>query len=122
MNTTTSTADFCFRQNMLISHEHPSLNGHFPNNPIVPGVVILDQVMRLWQEKTTKQIRQINHAKFVHLLPADIPCTIEYQRSEYQDSQDKNSLYIKKRTNKINFLILDDKQSIIAKGQFSYEQ
>ncbi len=102
---------------MLISHEHPSLNGHFPNNPIVPGVVILDQVMRLWQEKTEKQIRQINHTKFLHLLRADIPCTIEYQ-----DSQNKNSLYKKKSTNKIDFLILDDKQSIIVKGQFSYEQ
>ena len=111
------TADFSFRQSMFIGHEHPSLTGHFPDNPIVPGVVILDQVIRLWQEKTKKQIQQINNTKFVQLLRADMPCTIEYKDSLY-----KNSLYKKKSTNKIDFLIRNDNQSIIAKGQFSYEQ
>ena len=31
-------------QHMMISTEHPALPGHFPNNPLVPGVVILARV------------------------------------------------------------------------------
>ncbi|CAG4883453.1 putative 4-coumarate--CoA ligase [Georgfuchsia toluolica] len=29
---------------MMISAEHPALSGHFPNNPLIPGVVILARV------------------------------------------------------------------------------
>ncbi len=29
----------------MIAHDHPSLPGHFPGRPIVPGVVVLDRVI-----------------------------------------------------------------------------
>ena len=30
---------------LRLSAEHPSLKGHFPNNPIIPGAVLLDEVL-----------------------------------------------------------------------------
>ena len=54
-----------------IKNTHPSLEGHFPNNPIVPGVVILDEVINI--VKTIKPqyiIDKIPMVKFTHpLLP-----------------------------------------------------
>lgn len=94
-------------QEMLISPKHSSLTGHFPNNPIVPGVVILDHVMRLWQNRTNKTITQISNTKFVQLLRADIHCTISYNEAI--------------NPKKIDFQIKDVNQSIVAKGSFIYE-
>ncbi len=38
------------RKQISISTDHPSLAGHFPGNPVVPGVVILDHVRQCIEE------------------------------------------------------------------------
>jgi 3-hydroxymyristoyl/3-hydroxydecanoyl-(acyl carrier protein) dehydratase len=36
---------------VAISREHPALPGHFPGRPIVPGVVVLDEVIETLKEE-----------------------------------------------------------------------
>ena len=59
------TAECC------IPASHPSLPGHFPGNPIVPAVVILNEVIATcndWQP--TIHVSGVNNAKFIApLLP-----------------------------------------------------
>ncbi|MEQ1635331.1 MAG: hypothetical protein ABL903_01490 [Methylococcales bacterium] len=52
-----------------IAASHPCFAGHFPNNPIVPGVVILDyarDLLQHWQPHC--RIKSITQAKFLQPL------------------------------------------------------
>ncbi|HEV2700819.1 MAG TPA: hypothetical protein VGV09_04255 [Steroidobacteraceae bacterium] len=35
----------CHRQSLFIGADHPALPGHFPGTPVVPGVLLLAQVL-----------------------------------------------------------------------------
>lgn len=54
-----------------IKASHPSLKGHFPNNPVVPGVIILDEVIQIIKNiKPGFIIKKLPIVKFIHpLLP-----------------------------------------------------
>jgi 3-hydroxymyristoyl/3-hydroxydecanoyl-(acyl carrier protein) dehydratase len=61
-----------------IQATHPSLKGHFPNNPIVPGVVILDEVINIIKElKQELTVTAIPMVKFTHPLLAEQQVTVE---------------------------------------------
>jgi 3-hydroxymyristoyl/3-hydroxydecanoyl-(acyl carrier protein) dehydratase len=53
---------------LTITKDHPALAGHFPGHPIVPGVVILDEVI-----ETLKQHSE--HSLLVTGLPAVKLCS-----------------------------------------------
>ena len=57
----------------LINADHPALPGHFPGNPIVPGVVILDHILAAVAHAfPTHKINGIRKLKFLHtLLPGE---------------------------------------------------
>ena len=66
-----------------IPREHPALPGHFPGRPVVPGVLILDEVRRVterWLGRETA-IRRLPQGKFVApMLPGET-ATIELSRT-----------------------------------------
>ncbi|WP_041066434.1 hypothetical protein [Thiolapillus brandeum] len=51
---------------------HPCIEGHFPDNPIVPAVVLLDQVLTGIDRVWSCQPRHLSQAKFLRpLVPGE---------------------------------------------------
>ena len=40
-----------FERTLTISKDHPALSGHFPGHPVVPGVLVLDEVIETLKER-----------------------------------------------------------------------
>ncbi len=59
-----------YRSSVRVAPDHPCLAGHFPGNPIVPGVVLLDLIAAALREHQGPQawISKFGNVKFVSLL------------------------------------------------------
>jgi 3-hydroxymyristoyl/3-hydroxydecanoyl-(acyl carrier protein) dehydratase len=63
----------------IISADHPSLPGHFPGAPLVPGVVILDEVFAaLGEWRKDCQVTDVRAVKFLVPLKPNQPFTIHF--------------------------------------------
>ena len=69
-----------------IRADHPALAGHFPGNPIVPGVVLLDEIIAIVETEMSSsthrwQVLHVPVVKFLRpVLPAQL-CVLEFSRS-----------------------------------------
>jgi 3-hydroxyacyl-[acyl-carrier-protein] dehydratase len=58
------------QESFRIPPDHPCLAGHFPGNPVVPGVVVLDQVAAALARWRGLRLAALAQVKFVApLLP-----------------------------------------------------
>lgn len=64
-----------------IPADHPAFAGHFPGMPIVPGVVLLDEVMHIVLEAQGLAVEdwKIASAKFLSPLGPDATVAIEHE-------------------------------------------
>jgi 3-hydroxymyristoyl/3-hydroxydecanoyl-(acyl carrier protein) dehydratase len=61
------TATFC------IDASHPALPGHFPGNPIVPGVVLIDRLAAAIEHHANAHLTRLPQVKFMRpLKPGEI--------------------------------------------------
>jgi 3-hydroxymyristoyl/3-hydroxydecanoyl-(acyl carrier protein) dehydratase len=59
-----------FSQPVLVDAGHPCLPGHFPGQPLVPGVLLLEQVARALRAWRGQRLGRVLEAKFMApLLP-----------------------------------------------------
>ena len=84
-----------------ISPNHPALAGHFPGNPVVPGVVILNELVRVteaWLHWTGEPI-SVASVKFMRLLRPGEPFTLLLERLS---------------ENRVSFAVLREQARIVA--------
>lgn len=70
--------DVIVRERFCIDTNHPSLPGHFPGNPVVPGVVLLDRIVAAIERADAGSLRRIGAVKFLApVLPGEaIECIV----------------------------------------------
>lgn len=93
----------------IIPKEHPALPGHFPGHPVVPGVVLLEQVEKQLQEAFQDyQISEVSQAKFIHLVLPEQRIALRID----SHSEEGN------KTIKAKWKLTLKQEVVCAKGQF----
>jgi len=64
---------------LMFSKLHPSIEGHFPGNPVVPAVAILSELMAWAESETGGRVTGVKSARFRSALHPDVCWTAEIE-------------------------------------------
>ena len=76
-----------FAQEFCIDHTHPAFAGHFPGQPLVPAVMLLEQVALALQAWQRQRLTCVVQAKFMAPLLPDETAEVCLTRVEAQPSR-----------------------------------
>jgi 3-hydroxymyristoyl/3-hydroxydecanoyl-(acyl carrier protein) dehydratase len=66
-----------YTQALQFAADHPALPGHFPGQPLVPGVLLLEQLARALRAWRHQRLVGVPEAKFVAPLRPGEPARLE---------------------------------------------
>ena len=64
---------------LLVSTQHPAFSGHFPDAPLLPGVVLLDEMLRSVEDAGLGNGWSIATAKFLQPVRPGETLTFEHE-------------------------------------------
>ncbi|MDR1878450.1 MAG: hypothetical protein LBQ64_02675 [Bacteroidales bacterium] len=90
-NVSDNQTDFTLRLN----GEHAIYAAHFPNNPITPGVCLIQIAKELFSflRQTDCQIRKVKTAKFSHPLIPTVHAAVKYSLT-WEETVDRKSYQV----------------------------
>jgi 3-hydroxymyristoyl/3-hydroxydecanoyl-(acyl carrier protein) dehydratase len=98
-----SHLEYAFR----VANDHPALPGHFPGNPIVPGVLLLDQVIAALQKETGRRVVRLRQAKFESPLRPDewanVLYEVEGQDASFRVTTIRDSVVVRLSSGSLSF-------------------
>lgn len=69
-----------FEVRRVISKDHPALAGHFPANPVVPGALLLDEVVQAAEQWRGRfRLKSVESVKFMAPLEPGKTFSIELE-------------------------------------------
>lgn len=64
---------------LVITADHPAIPGHFPNSPIIPAALILDEIAKQVYRQTGHSVSGFSHTRFVRPALPDQPMSLQTQ-------------------------------------------
>jgi len=99
-----------------IANTHPCFAGHFPDNPIVPGAVVLEQVILKWDIFSKQKILSIDFAKFMQPVLPDLLCIVCFNPVKANKPR-----HVSKTEFIVKTLVSSEEEIILCKGRLVHD-